>query len=184
MQLSNPLAPLTQSDSLAPTSENGKHPAGMNNLKSPSELVLSMSRSSHDKGSSDPSPLPQPTVSEPPVDDEPLVRPTSIPITISPATPDETSRNFSTDYKLTEKIPEETTNGAVNGSRDRSLSIDRDTSKSKKMQQMLKNRVNKGQARISTISKKIGSGVVRNGSLRRSNSTPGRFFCRYTLAYI
>ncbi|KAJ7119647.1 hypothetical protein C8R44DRAFT_841131 [Mycena epipterygia] len=155
----------------ATTSESGRHPAGMNNLKSPSELVLTVSRSSHDKGSSDPS---QPQQPAPAVvlDDEPLIPPTSIPITISPATPDETSRNFSTDHKLTEKIPEETATSPVNGSRNRSLSVDRDTSKSKKMQQMLKNRVNKGQARISTISKKIGSGVVRNGTLRRSNSTP------------
>ncbi|KAJ6524440.1 hypothetical protein DFH09DRAFT_1372181 [Mycena vulgaris] len=157
----------------ATSSESGRHPAGMTNLKSPSELVLSMSRSSHDKGSSDPSPQPPPPVSTAPLDDEPLVPPTFMTITISPATPDETSRNFSADHKIvTEKIPEEPTNGAANGSRNRSLSIDRDTSKSKKMQQMLKNRVNKGQARISTISKKIGSGVVRNGTLRRSNSTP------------
>ncbi|KAJ7471989.1 hypothetical protein FB451DRAFT_1090193 [Mycena latifolia] len=156
----------------ATTSESGKNPAGMANLKSPSELVLSVSRSSHDKGSTDPDP-PQQPVSAPPLDDEALVPPAAIPITISPATPEETSRNFSADHKIiVEKIPDETANGAVNGSRDRSLSIDRDTSKSKKMQQMLKNRVNKGQAQISTISKKIGSSVVRNGSLRRSNSTP------------
>ncbi|KAJ7280178.1 hypothetical protein C8J57DRAFT_1501622 [Mycena rebaudengoi] len=74
---------------------------------------------------------------------------------------------------LPEKIPEENGSGAVNGARHRSLSIDRaDTSKSKKMQQILKNRVNKDQARISTISKKIRSGVTRGGNLRRSNSTP------------
>jgi len=67
-------------------------------------------------------------------------------------------------------MSEEQPNGALN----RSLSVDRvdvDTSKSKKMQK-LKNRVNKGQARISTISKRIGNGVVRPGSLRRSTSTP------------
>ncbi|KAJ7749067.1 hypothetical protein DFH07DRAFT_829576 [Mycena maculata] len=155
----------------ATTSENDRHPAGMNNLKSPSELVLSMSRSSHDKGS-EPSPPSQLSTPVAPVDDGALVPPTSIPITISPATPEEASRPFSMDHQrdhqLAEKVPGET----VNGSRNRSLSIDRDTSKSKKMQQMLKNRVNKGQARISTISKKIGSGVVRNGTLRRSNSTP------------
>ncbi|KAJ7688974.1 hypothetical protein B0H17DRAFT_1067381 [Mycena rosella] len=154
-------------------SESGRNTAGMTNLKSPSELVLSMSRTSHDRGS-EPSHPPQPPASAPPLDDGALVPPTSIPITISPATPDETSRNFSAEHKaLTEKIPEETANGSsVNGSRNRSLSFDRDTSKSKNLQQMLKNRVNKGQARISTISKKIGSGVVRNGTLRRTNSTP------------
>ncbi|KAJ6516759.1 hypothetical protein C8R47DRAFT_1088233 [Mycena vitilis] len=153
-------------------SESGRHVAGMSNLKSPSELVLSVSRSSHDRGSADPPQ--QESASAAPLDTEALVPPMPIPITISPATPDETSRNFSTDHKLTEKIPEESTNGngaPVNG-RGRSLSIDRDTSKSKKMQQMLKNRVNKGQARISTISKRIGGGVVRNGTLRRTNSTP------------
>ncbi|KAJ6558200.1 hypothetical protein B0H19DRAFT_1028834 [Mycena capillaripes] len=155
----------------AAMSENGKHPAGMNNLKSPSELVLSVSRSSHDKGSSDPPHQQQQPASEAPLDNEPLTAPLPIPITISPATPDETTRNFSM-HKLAEKIPEEKVNSPVNG-RGRSLSIDRgDTSKSKKMQQALKNRVNKGQARISTISKRIGSGVVRNGTLRRSNSTP------------
>ncbi|KAJ7079363.1 hypothetical protein C8R43DRAFT_1177712 [Mycena crocata] len=154
----------------ATPSESERHPVGMNNLTSPSELVLSMSRTSHEKGSSEPPHQPQQPAA--PADDAPLMPPTAIPITISPATPEETSRNFSTDHKLTEKIPEEVPPSAMNGSRNRSLSIDRDTSKSKKMQQMLKNRVNKGQARISTISKKIGSGVVRNGSLRRSNSTP------------
>ncbi|KAJ7854317.1 hypothetical protein B0H14DRAFT_2756738 [Mycena olivaceomarginata] len=169
----------------AAASESGRHPVGMNNLKSPSELVLSVSRSSHDKGPSEPSPshVQQQPASAVPLDDEhePLTLPIPIiPITISPATPDEVTRNLSTtDHKLTENIVEEkekpngTGNGSVDGSRGRSLSIDRgDTSKSKKMQQMLKNRVNKGQARISTISKRIGSGVVRNGTLRRSNSTP------------
>jgi hypothetical protein len=148
----------------------------MNNLKSPSELVLSVSRSSHDKSYNDPShpshPLQQPASAIPP-DDGPLTAPMPIPITISPATPDETSRNFSVDHKAAEKIPEESVNGTIKG-RGRSLSIDRDTSKSKKMQQMLKNRVNKGQAQISVISKRIGSGVVRNRTLRRSNSTPGQ----------
>ncbi|KAF8198379.1 hypothetical protein K438DRAFT_1718023 [Mycena galopus ATCC 62051] len=160
----------------AAASESGRHSAGMN-LKSPSELVLSVSRSSHEKGPSEPSSHPeQPASAGPPVDDEPLTLPIPIPITISPATPDEVSRDFSTD-KLPERISEEKANGPMNG-RGRSLSIDRDTSKkSKKMQQMLKDRVNKGQAQISTISKRIGSGVVRNSvvrnrNLRRTNSTP------------
>ncbi|KAG6840608.1 hypothetical protein C0991_005556 [Blastosporella zonata] len=56
--------------------------------------------------------------------------------------------------------------------RKRSSSIDRDTSKSKKVQQMLKHRVHQGRERVSTISRKIGNGVVRTGSLKRSNSTP------------
>ncbi|KAF8966758.1 hypothetical protein BDZ97DRAFT_1938402 [Flammula alnicola] len=59
----------------------------------------------------------------------------------------------------------------------RSLSSERssgggDTSKSKKVQQMLKDRVDKGRAGISAVSRKIGHGVVRNGSLRRFTSTP------------
>ncbi|KAG6918514.1 hypothetical protein DXG01_013876 [Tephrocybe rancida] len=82
-----------------------------------------------------------------------------IPITISPAPPD--SENV---------LP---TNGKRNNhSSKRSSSIDRDTSKSKKMQQMLKNRVHQGRARVSTISRKIGNGVAKTGSLKRSNSTP------------
>ncbi|KAJ7086395.1 hypothetical protein B0H15DRAFT_347574 [Mycena belliarum] len=158
---------------ITPTpSESGRNHAGMANLKSPSELVLSMSRSSHDKGSNDTSHQ-QPPPLAPPQNAEALVPPSPIPITISPATPEEAPRNFSADYKaVTENISEEPANGAIHDSIKRSFSIDRDTSKSKKMQQMLKNRVNKGQARISTISKKIGSGVVRNGTLRRSSSTP------------
>ncbi|KAF7329082.1 hypothetical protein MKEN_00168700 [Mycena kentingensis (nom. inval.)] len=161
------------------TASNSRPPT-MYNLKSPSELVLSVSRTSHDKGPSDPpTTQPQPLISVVPTDDDPLVPPAPISIMVQPATPDEMSRNVS-ENKLPERISEEepapngsSANVAASTVRDRSLSIDRDTSsKSKKMQQMLKNRVNKGQARISTISKKIGSGVVRPGSLRRSNSTP------------
>ena len=52
---------------------------------------------------------------------------------------------------------------------------EKDTSTSRKVQQMLKNRVHKGHVTISTISKKFGHGVVRtkSGNLRRSNSAPG-----------
>lgn len=94
------------------------------------------------------------------------------PITISPATPDgnlSAEPNMANDEYLSEK------KGRGSG-RKRSSSIDRDASKSKKVQQMLKNRVHKEQARITTISRKIGHGVVRGGSLRRSNSTPGQPF--------
>jgi len=67
----------------------------------------------------------------------------------------------------------------------RSSSIDReraagaDASKSKKVQQMqqiLKDRVHKGRAGITTVSRKIGHRVSRNGGMRRSNSTPGTRF--------
>lgn len=67
--------------------------------------------------------------------------------------------------------------GGLHPKSKRSLSSDRsggggDTSKSKKVQQMLKNRVDKGRAGISAVSRKIGHGVVKNG-VRRTNSTPG-----------
>ncbi|KAJ7641510.1 hypothetical protein FB45DRAFT_825779 [Roridomyces roridus] len=168
----------------ATAAEQDKNPAGMNNLKSPSELVLSMSRSSYEKGSIDPPPTEPTSSSAPPADDEVLVPPRPIPITISPATPDETSRASAEKmFGLGEKHPDEgsTSPTAVNGTtgpRKRSLSLDR---KPKKMQQLLKDQVKQGQARISTISKKIGSGVrngplrngsMRHGQLRRTNSTP------------
>lgn len=92
----------------------------------------------------------------------------SIPITVSPATPDDRSRHFSVDNARSEDLFADENRLKVK----RSYSIDRDASKSKKVQQMLKNRVHKSQVRITTISKKIGNGVVRNGSLRRANSTP------------
>ena len=88
----------------------------------------------------------------------------AIPITISPASP------------VTEVPPPRMSSEKKRpaGLRvRRSSSTDRDTSTSKRVQQMLKNRVHKGRAGITTISRKIGSGVVRNGNLKRSNSTPG-----------
>lgn len=62
----------------------------------------------------------------------------------------------------------------------RSGSIDRESHKGKKVQQML----HKSQAKISTISKKIGNGmVVRRDSmslsLRRTNSAPGQLLSIY-----
>ncbi|PBK98454.1 hypothetical protein ARMGADRAFT_960093 [Armillaria gallica] len=86
-----------------------------------------------------------------------------IPITISPATPDGQSQD-----------PEYVQSMALHDEKatKRSDDHERDASKSKKVQKMLKNRVHKSGARISNISKKIGSGVVRNGSLLRSNSAP------------
>jgi hypothetical protein len=93
-----------------------------------------------------------------------------IPITISPAPPDTEQRSVRTSSEKSEKK-------SYGGLRvKRSTSIDRDTSTSKKVQQMLKNRVDKGRAGITTISRKIGSGVVKNGSPKRSNSTPGKLF--------
>ncbi|EGO23192.1 hypothetical protein SERLADRAFT_439938 [Serpula lacrymans var. lacrymans S7.9] len=82
------------------------------------------------------------------------------PIMITPATPAEPNSQF---HLATDPLNEK-----------RSLSIDRDTSAGKKVQQMFKNRVHKGQARITTISKKIGNGMVRNPSarLRPTGSAP------------
>lgn len=90
-----------------------------------------------------------------------------IPITISPAPPETESR---TSFEK----PEKRTYGGLRVKR--SSSIDRDTSTSKKVHQMLKNRVDKGRAGITTISRKIGSGVVKNGNLKKSNSTPGQSY--------
>ncbi|KAG6372063.1 hypothetical protein JVT61DRAFT_8771 [Boletus reticuloceps] len=76
------------------------------------------------------------------------------PITVTPATPADTERKFPLSPLL------------------KRSSTDRDGSTGKKVQQMLKNRVHKGQAKISTISRRIGHGVVRNGNLKRANSAP------------
>ncbi|PPR04627.1 hypothetical protein CVT26_015006 [Gymnopilus dilepis] len=72
----------------------------------------------------------------------------------------------------------------TSGRSKRSLSIDRDnrggdTSKTKKVGQMLKGSVHKGRAGISAVGKKIGHGVARNGVLRRSTSNPGKDFPSY-----
>lgn len=51
----------------------------------------------------------------------------------------------------------------------------RSDGRGKRVQQMLKNQVHKQQARITTISRKIGHGVTRSSvSLHRSVSTPGK----------
>ena len=104
------------------------------------------------------------------IDGEGATSNAAIPITISPALPTE-----ETEAKETEKHRD--SSDKKNGSRQkRSSSIERgDTSKSKKekVQKMLKTGVHKGQERITTISRKIGHGVARGGSLRRANSTPG-----------
>jgi hypothetical protein len=86
------------------------------------------------------------------------------PITVTPATPADADLRFPNTANTQEKIK-------------RSLSMDRDPSAGKRVQQMLKNRVHKGQEKISTISKKIGHGVVKNGSLhlRRTTSAPGMY---------
>jgi len=101
-----------------------------------------------------------------------------VPITILPATP-------TTDYNQETKSPmEDLLSGnsgekKMNGLRvKRSLSIDRgdsSMSKKEKVQQILKNRVHKGRAGITAVSRKIGHGVSKHHQfqLRRTNSTPG-----------
>ncbi|KZT18342.1 hypothetical protein NEOLEDRAFT_1143513 [Neolentinus lepideus HHB14362 ss-1] len=86
-----------------------------------------------------------------------------ISINVQPATPTIPSNGFSP----TEEVAGE--------KRSSSFDKERDSLSGRKVQQMLKSRVHKGQARISTISKKIGHGVTRNGvvnHLRRTNSAP------------
>ncbi|KAG6874001.1 hypothetical protein C0995_007958 [Termitomyces sp. Mi166 len=78
-----------------------------------------------------------------------------IPITVAPATPDS-------------EAPQRQI-GKSSSTKHLSSSFDRDTSKGKKMQQMLKHRVHQGRARVSTISRKIGN---KTGSLKKANSTP------------
>jgi len=104
-----------------------------------------------------------------------------IPITISPATPTDNGQNPASPLEETflEKGGQngEKERSKANGSRiKRSLSIDRgDTSKSKKMQQTLKDRVHKGRRGITAVSRKIGHGVSKHHQLhlRRTNSSPG-----------
>lgn len=93
-----------------------------------------------------------------------------IPITVTPATPGVTLEEGST-AQLGGA-------GEANGEKRSSASLDekdRDVSRGKKVAAVLKNRVHKGQARITTISKKIGHGVGRHGSLnlKRTTSAPG-----------
>ncbi|KAF5368047.1 hypothetical protein D9758_004500 [Tetrapyrgos nigripes] len=96
-----------------------------------------------------------------------LKPPIPIPITISPATPEANTPKTNGNGEE-EKDPMQSP----------TLLETRDASKPKKMQQKLKSQVGqvksqvqKSGVRISTISKKIGHGVVRNGGLRRVSST-------------
>jgi hypothetical protein len=98
--------------------------------------------------------------------------PTPIPITITPATPGLSNE----DPSELPNIPSPTYEPS---GEKRSASLDekdRDTSRGKKVRDVLKSGVHKGQARMVTISKKIGHGVGRSASLnlKRTNSAPGR----------
>ncbi|KAF7416321.1 hypothetical protein PC9H_002586 [Pleurotus ostreatus] len=115
--------------------------------------------------------------------------PPPIPINILPATPDAHYDRFISDNRTSSdtEMPDTVEAGDEEGSHPhhhhhhlpslhvskRSQSSERDSSKaSKRVQKFVKSGVHKGQATITTISKKIGNGVVRNGPLRRSTSTP------------
>ncbi len=117
-----------------------------------------------------------------------------IPIMISPATPDEetvevlvvrgTNEGEKEEKNKKEKDEEKerekkSANGVPSKSK-RSTSLERnarsgDTTKTKKVQRILKDQVHKGRAGITAVSRKIGHGVTKNGPLRRSNSSPSVF---------
>jgi len=114
---------------------------------------------------------------------ESLVAP--IPITISPATPDAErieamaiGSSAGSEHGREDRLDMEKKHGTSQQMKPkRSSSSERDgrgdTTKTKKVQQMLKEQVHKSRAGITAVSRKIGHGVTKNGSLRRSTSTPG-----------
>ncbi|KAL1688777.1 hypothetical protein GGG16DRAFT_126942 [Schizophyllum commune] len=102
-------------------------------------------------------------------DDQLTPRPPAIAVTVSPATPIEPSQSF---FAEQEKLATHPDGLSDSSRRSISGSSQHDRSRHKRMQQKLKDRVHQGHARISSISKKIGSGVARNGSLKRSRSAP------------
>lgn len=115
----------------------------------PSEGLVGLERTSHDTvqaGSST-------NIETPPL---------PIPINVEPATPGHSID----DTQIGEKGAEDLSMNGT-GSDVASARLSGDTSRSKKVQQMLKEGVHKGHERI----KKIGTGVVKS-NLRRTNSTP------------
>ncbi|PPQ63641.1 hypothetical protein CVT24_004415 [Panaeolus cyanescens] len=131
----------------------------------------------------------------PPNEHVPLAGPIPIPITISPATPEvEKKMEASIDSVLSgEGIKERSSrekerekekkgsNGLLKPKRSSSslrgentgTQKDKGTKKVQQMQQALKNRVHKGRAGLTAVSRRIGHGVSRNGAgLRQSTSTP------------
>lgn len=95
---------------------------------------------------------------------------TPIPIMITPASPGISEENMT-------RVPM-SLSGELNGEK-RSTSLDekdRDVSRGKKVKDVLKSGVHKGQARITTISKKMAHGVGRHSSLtlKRTSSAPGK----------
>jgi hypothetical protein len=88
------------------------------------------------------------------------------PITVTPATPAEPHRHFPLNIDEKESLKGRRSSSADGTGR--------------KVQQMLKARVHRGQEKISTISRKLGHGVVRHGNLKRTSSAPGKPFCCLT----
>ncbi|KAG2119459.1 hypothetical protein DEU56DRAFT_120881 [Suillus clintonianus] len=81
------------------------------------------------------------------------------PITVTPATPAEPHRHFPLNMDEKESLKGRRRSSSADGT-------------GRKVQQMLKARVHKGQEKISTISRKLGHGVARNGNLKRTSSAP------------
>uniref|UniRef100_D8Q7D9 Uncharacterized protein n=1 Tax=Schizophyllum commune (strain H4-8 / FGSC 9210) TaxID=578458 RepID=D8Q7D9_SCHCM len=105
-------------------------------------------------------------------EDQLTPRPPAIAVTVSPATPIEPSQSFFAEQEKLATDDPHPDRLSDSGRRSISGSSQHDRSRHKRMQQKLKDRVHQGHARISSISKKIGSGVARNGSLKRSRSAP------------
>ena len=111
--------------------------------------------------------------------------PTPIPITVTPASPGINGPDFPQTVSLQDQLSSPLENGS---SEKRSTSLDekdRDVSRGKKVKDALKTVSHKGQARIHTISKKIGHGVGRRPSLtlKRTSSAPDFHYALSQSAY-
>ena len=89
-----------------------------------------------------------------------------------------TSRGYEKEYikEKEKKTSSESKHKRRSSSVERERTAGTDAFNPKKVQQILKDHVHKGRAGITTVSRKIGHRVSRNGGLRRSNSTPGTYF--------
>lgn len=97
-----------------------------------------------------------------------------IPITVTPASPGLPSAMYSNESSLTERP--RTREDTITEKRSSFEYHSREISRGKKVREVLKNRVHKGQERITTISKIIGHNVGRHGGvhLKRFNSAPSK----------
>jgi hypothetical protein len=113
---------------------------------------------------------------------QPDGRPLPIPITISPATPDSEhvhEDEMTSPERVLTSFEDGEPNGFTTGANKpsalrvkKSLSFDRGggNKKVQQVQQMLKERVHKGRAGISAVSKKIGHGVAVGGGIKQHHS--------------